>query len=119
MAENEVEKCEYIHIHEDIVNKVKVTLPEEEILYDLADFYKVFADSTRIKILYALLQSEMCVCDLAQILNASQSAISHQLRMLKQMKLVKFRREGTAIFYSLSDDHIETILNQGFEHISE
>ena len=119
MAENEVEKCEYIHIHEDIVNKVKVTLPEEEILYDLADFYKVFADSTRIKILYALLQSEMCVCDLAQILNASQAAISHQLRMLKQMKLVKFRREGKAIFYSLSDDHIETILNQGFEHISE
>ena len=119
MAENEVEKCEYIHIHEDIVNKVKVTLPEEEILYDLADFYKVFADSTRIKILYALLQSEMCVCDLAQILNASQSAISHQRRRLKQMKLVKFRREGKAIFYSLSDDHIETILNQGFEHISE
>lgn len=119
MAENEVEKCEYIHIHEDIVDKVKDTLPDEELLYDLADFYKVFADSTRIKILYALLQSEMCVCDLAQILNASQSAISHQLRMLKQMKLVKYRREGKAIFYSLSDDHIETILSQGFEHISE
>lgn len=113
------EKCEYIHIHEDIVDKVKTILPSEELLYDLADFYKVFADSTRIKILYALLQSEMCVCDLAQILNASQSAISHQLRMLKQMKLVKYRREGKAIFYSLSDDHIQNILNQGFEHISE
>lgn len=119
MAENEIEKCEYIHIHEDIVDKVRKILPDEELLYDLADFYKVFADSTRIKILYALLQSEMCVCDLAQILNASQSAISHQLRMLKQMKLVKYRREGKAIFYSLSDDHIENILNQGFEHISE
>lgn len=113
------EKCEYIHIHKDIVDKVKTILPNEELLYDLADFYKVFADSTRIKILYALLQSEMCVCDLAQILNASQSAISHQLRMLKQMKLVKYRREGKAIFYSLSDDHIQNILNQGFEHISE
>ncbi len=119
MAEHEIEKCEYIHIHEDIVDKVRKILPDEELLYDLADFYKVFADSTRIKILYALLQSEMCVCDLAQILNASQSAISHQLRMLKQMKLVKYRREGKAIFYSLSDDHIENILNQGFEHISE
>ncbi|MCI5603368.1 MAG: metalloregulator ArsR/SmtB family transcription factor [Clostridiales bacterium] len=94
-------------------------MPDEEMLYDLADFYKVFADSTRIKILYALLQSELCVCDLAEVLGASQSAVSHQLRMLKQMKLVKFRREGKAIVYSLSDDHIQNILSQGFEHITE
>lgn len=116
---NQDEKCEYSHIHEEVVDKVKAILPNEELLYDLADFYKVFADSTRIKILYALLQSEMCVCDLAQLLSASQSAISHQLRMLKQMKLVKYRKEGKQVFYSLSDDHIENILNQGFEHILE
>lgn len=118
-AVNDNGKCEFIHIHQDIIDRVDKIMPDEEILYDLADFYKVFADSTRIKILYALLESEMCVCDLAQILNASQSAISHQLRLLKQMKLVKFRREGKAIFYSLSDNHIENILNQGLEHIAE
>ena len=98
--DNEVEKCEFMHIHEDVVEKVNEVMPDEESLYDLADFFKVFADSTRIKILYALLQTEMCVCDIAQVLNASQAAISHQLRMLKQMKLVKFRREGKTIFYS-------------------
>lgn len=119
MEDLELEKCEYIHIHDEVVNQVKNSMPEEERLYELADFFKVFADSTRIKILYALLQSEMCVCDLAQLLNAGQSAISHQLRMLKQMKLVKYRREGKTIFYSLSDDHIQMILNQGFDHISE
>lgn len=119
MTEQELEKCESLHIHEEIIAKVQSNLPEEERLYELADFFKVFADSTRIKILYALSQSELCVCDLAQLLNAGQSAISHQLRMLKQMKLVKYRREGKQIFYSLSDDHIQMILNQGFDHISE
>ena len=114
-----IQNCGGEHHHNEVIEKISVNMPDEGTLCDLAEFFKVFADSTRIKILYALLQSEMCVCDLAQILNASQSAISHQLRMLKQMKLVKFRREGKAIFYSLSDDHIETILNQGFEHISE
>ena len=112
-------QCEYIHVHADIVKSVKEAMPEEESLYDLADFFKVFADSTRIKILYVLLQAEMCVCDIAQLLGATQSAISHQLRMLKQMKLVKYRREGKTIFYSLSDEHIKNILSQGLEHISE
>ena len=88
-------------------------------LYDLAEFFKVFADSTRIKILYALLKAEMCVCDISEILNVSQSAVSHQLRLLKQMKLVKYRREGKSIFYSLSDEHIENILSKGMEHICE
>ena len=119
MEHNEMEKCEFMHIHDDVVDKVNESMPDEESLYDLADFFKVFADSTRIKILYALLQTEMCVCDIANVLNASQSAISHQLRLLKQMKLVKFRREGKTIFYSLSDNHIENILNQGMEHIGE
>jgi ArsR family transcriptional regulator len=94
-------------------------MPEEEHLYDLADFFKIFADSTRIKILYVLLCSEMCVCDIASLLNITQSAISHQLRILKQSELVKSRRDGKTIFYSLSDGHIKTILSQGLEHINE
>lgn len=111
--DNIEENCEVEHHHDNVVKRVSSIMPDEEMLYDLADFYKVFADSTRIKILYALLQSELCVCDLAEVLGASQSAVSHQLRMLKQMKLVKFRREGKAIVYSLSDDHIQNILSQG------
>lgn len=94
-------------------------MPAEEKLYDLADFFKIFGDSTRIKILYVLLQSEKCVCELADVLNMTQSAISHQLRTLKQMDLVRNRREGKTIFYSLSDGHIKTILSQGLEHIEE
>lgn len=117
--EEEIEQCEFMHVHDDIVRKVHQQMPEEEKLYDLADFFKVFADSTRIKMLYVLLCSEMCVCDLAQILNMTQSAISHQLRMLKQMDLVRNRREGKTIFYSLADDHIKDILSQGLEHIEE
>ncbi len=117
--DNIVEQCGYIHVHEDIVKKVNKEIPDEEMLYDLADFFKVFADSTRIKILYVLLYSEMCVCDLAQILNMTQSAISHQLRTLKQMDLVKNRRDGKTIFYSLADEHIKSILSQGMEHINE
>ena len=117
--DNIVEQCAYIHVHEDIVQRVNQEIPDEEMLYDLADFFKVFADSTRIKILYVLLCSEMCVCDLAQILNMTQSAISHQLRTLKQMDLVKNRRDGKTIFYSLADDHIVGILDMGLEHIRE
>ena len=114
-----IECCDYIHVHKDTVEKLNESMPKEELLYDLAEFFKVFGDSTRIKILYVLLQSEMCVCDIGQILNVSQSAVSHQLRFLKQMQLVKFRREGKTIFYSLSDGHIKTILSQGLEHIEE
>lgn len=117
--EEPVERCEYIHVHEDAVKKVNEQMPEEDKLYDLADFFKVFADSTRIKILYVLMCGEMCVCDLAQILNMTQSAISHQLRTLKQMDLVRNRREGKTVFYSLADGHIKTILSQGLDHIEE
>lgn len=113
------ESCEYIHVHEDIVEKVNARMPAEDDLDDLADFFKIFGDTTRIKMLYVLLCSEMCVCDLAQILNMTQSAISHQLRVLKQMDLVKSRREGKTIFYSLADGHITTILSQGLDHIQE
>ncbi len=113
------ESCEFIHVHEEIVEKVNAQMPVEDDLDDLADFFKVFGDTTRIKILYVLLCSEMCVCDIAQILGMTQSAISHQLRTLKQMDLVKSRRDGKTIFYSLADDHIVTILSQGMNHIQE
>lgn len=101
------------------IEEIISQMPEEEKLQDTADFFKVFGDLTRVKLLYVLLQSEMCVCDLANVLDITQSAISHQLRILKQMKLVKNRREGKTVFYSLADSHIETILNQGMEHIRE
>lgn len=119
ITDTDIERCDLTFVHKDIVKKVNDEMPEEEILYDLAEFYKVFGDTTRIKILYILLKSEMCVCDISQVLGVSQSAVSHQLRMLKQMKLVKYRREGKSVFYSLSDHHIELILRQGLEHISE
>lgn len=119
MEKIEVEQCDFIHVHDEIVEKVRETLPEGDELQGLADFFKVFGDSTRIRILYVLFQSEMCVCDLAQILNMTQSAISHQLRVLKQMKLVSNRREGKTVFYTLADGHIKTIMNQGMEHIRE
>ncbi|NLO48856.1 MAG: helix-turn-helix transcriptional regulator [Clostridiales bacterium] len=110
---------EYIRVHDDTIEKINETMPEEELLYDLAELFRIFGDSTRIKILYVLLQSEMCVRDIAQILNMNQSAISHQLRALKQSKLVRYRREGKTILYSLSDDHVNMIIDQGMEHISE
>lgn len=119
MDANGVERCEYIHAHQDIIEKVTQELPEEEKLYDLAELFKIFGDTTRIKILYVLFESEMCVCDIAQLLGMTQSAISHQLRSLKQSKLVKYRREGKTVFYSLADGHVRTILDQGMEHISE
>ena len=108
--------CDYIHVHEDIVDQVNASMPDEEILYEL---FKIFGDSTRIKILYVLFESEMCVCDIAQLLGMTQSAISHQLRALKQSKLVKYRREGKTVFYSLADGHVRTILDQGMEHVAE
>ena len=98
---------------------VNETMPDENELYDLAELFKVFGDSTRIRILYVLFEAEVCVCDLAQALNMTQSAISHQLRILKQNKLVKNRREGKSIFYSLADDHVRSIIAQGREHIEE
>ena len=113
------EQCECIHVHNELKERILREIPEDEKLEDLAAFFKVFGDTTRVRILYALLCSEMCVCDLAQILQMTQSAISHQLRYLKQMALVKNRREGKTVFYSLSDGHISTILSQGMEHIEE
>ena len=109
--------CECTVIHQEVIDKIK--LPEEEFLYDLGDFFKILGDSTRIKILSALFQSEMCVCDIAALLGMTQSAISHQLRVLKQGRLVKHRKEGKVVYYSLDDDHIKHIVDQGLTHISE
>lgn len=117
--ENPIERCDCNVIHEDVVKQVKDKMPKEELLYDLAELFKVFGDSTRIKILWALAESEMCVCDIAFLLNMTQSAISHQLKVLKQAKLVKNRKEGKVVFYSLDDDHVKQIFNQGMVHINE
>lgn len=114
-----VPHCDSIETHEEILDKVHETLPDEELLYDLAELFKVFGDSTRIKILYLLFESEMCVCDIAALLNMTISAISHQLRVLKQSQLVRFRREGKTVYYSLADDHVRSILAQGMEHVCE
>lgn len=109
----------YLHLKEEMIKKIDEKIPPEEEMQDLAEFFKVFGDVTRLKILFALLSSEMCVYDIAKLLGTSQSAISHQLRVLKQMDLVKHRREGKTIFYSLADDHIVSILSQGIDHIEE
>lgn len=111
--------CAVTQVHPDAVERVRGLLPRDETLYDLAELFKIFGDSTRVKILYALLESELCVCDIAKLMDVTQSAVSHQLRVLKASKLVKFRREGKTIFYSLADDHVVSILSQGMEHIEE
>jgi DNA-binding transcriptional ArsR family regulator len=114
-----IERCDCYVIHEDIVNQVKSKMPQEEILNGLAELFKILGDSTRIKILWALDEAELCVCDIAFLLNMTQSAISHQLRVLKQANLVKNRKEGKIVFYSLKDKHIKQIFNQGLIHIAE
>lgn len=119
MKQYDIDRCDYIHAHEELIIQVTKEMPKEEVLYDLAELYKVFGDTTRIKILYVLFEAEVCVCDIAQLLSMSQSAISHQLRVLKNSKLVKSRREGKTVFYSLADDHVRTIINQGMEHVTE
>lgn len=114
-----VECCDCNEVHEELLKIVNETMPEETELYDLAELFKVFGDSTRIRILFVLFEAEVCVCDLAKVLNMTQSAISHQLRILKQNKLVNSRREGKSVFYSLADGHVRTIIAQGREHIED
>lgn len=114
-----IDRCDCDVIHQDVVNRVREKMPEEEILYDLAELFKVFGDSTRIRILWALEESEMCVCDIANLLNMTQSAISHQLRVLRQAALVKNRRDGKVVYYSLDDEHVQQIIDQGMTHIRE
>ena len=116
---NEIERCGFLFVHEDAVDEVLGGMPNDETLYDLAELFKVFGDSTRIKILYALFEAELCVCDISRLLGLTQSAVSHQLRVLKSSRLVKFRKEGKTVFYSLDDDHVRKIIAQGMEHINE
>lgn len=111
--------CDCEVIHADIVEKVRLVMPDEDELYDLSDFFKVLGDSTRSKIMWALDESEMCVCDLAVLLNMTKSAISHQLKALKAANLVKYRKEGKVVFYSLTDEHVKEIFEKGLEHIRE
>lgn len=119
MSRNEIDCCQEHHVHENLVDFVNTHSPEEDVIYDLAELFKVFGDSTRLRILIVLFEAEVCVCDIAQALNMTQSAISHQLRILKQNKLVKSRRDGKTVYYSLADDHVYNIIGQGLEHIVE
>lgn len=115
----DIDRCDCTVIHEDVVNAVRRQMPDEESLMDLADFFKVFGDTTRVSILCALVKSEMCVCDIAALLGMTKSAISHQLRVLKQSKLVKNRRDGKVVYYSLDDEHVKNVFDQGLSHVEE
>ena len=114
-----VECCELMHDDDEIVERVQKEMPGEDTMYDLTELFRIFGDSTRIRILYVLFEAEMCVCDIAALLGMTQSAISHQLKALKNARLVKSRRDGKTVFYSLADDHVKTIIDQGLEHILE
>ena len=115
----ERELCELTQVHGELVEQVRGHMPDESELFDLAELFKIFGDSTRVKILYVLFEHEVCVCDIAEILGMTQSAISHQLRIIKQVRLVKSRREGKTIYYSLADDHVKSIIGMAKEHLEE
>ena len=120
MVQENTPTCQEEELHPEAIHRVREKLPQDEGLYDLAELFKIFGDSTRVKILYALLEAEeLCVCDIASLMDVTQSAVSHQLRVLKSSKLVKFRKEGKTVYYSLADDHVCRILSQGMEHICE
>ncbi|MBQ6508500.1 MAG: helix-turn-helix transcriptional regulator [Flexilinea sp.] len=119
MKSEEIEINTETPIHEDVVRKALSEQPAEELLADLADLFKNFSDTTRIRILSLLIDNEMCVCDIAAALGATQSAVSHQLRILKQSRLVRYRRQGKVIYYALADEHVKTIIAMGMEHITE
>ncbi|SKB58410.1 ArsR family transcriptional regulator [Lachnospiraceae bacterium] len=119
MAIHDVENCDVYELHPDRLHRIEKEMPDEDTLYDLAELFKTFGDSTRIRILFALFEQETCVCDLAEALNMTQSAVSHQLKILKNAKLVGNRREGKTVIYFLSDDHVRTIIGQGLTHVKE
>ena len=120
MVQENTPTCQEEELQPEAIHRVQEKLPQDEVLYDLAELFKIFGDSTRVKILYALLEAEeLCVCDIASLMDVTQSAVSHQLRVLKSSKLVKFRKEGKTVYYSLADDHVCRILSQGMEHICE
>ena len=122
MAKNEkniTPICESEEVHESVVNQKREAMPSEELLYDLSDFFKILGDSTRMNILFAIDGEPMCVCDIAALLGMTKSAVSHQLKALRLSKLVKSRRDGQVIYYSLADDHVKQILDLGFAHLYE
>ena len=122
MKETKIEKnefCEEVHAHDETVQKVKASLSDADLLFDVAELFKIFGDSTRIRILSALLEEELCVCDICSLLSMTKSAVSHQLRILRQTKLVKNRRSGKEVYYSLADDHVASIINLALEHAKE
>lgn len=119
MDNEEIVLCGENELHEANIALAKSNLPDDELIYDAAELFKVFGDSTRMKILYLLLECELCVCDIVALLGATQSAVSHQLRILKQNRLIRFRKQGRSVFYSLADDHVRKILDNGMDHIKE
>lgn len=116
---SEVECCDFLAIHEDAIAEVQQNLPDEDTIFELAELYKIFGDHTRIRILCVLWEHELCVCDIAKLLSMTQSAISHQLRVLKSARLIRSRRDGKTVFYSLADDHVRTLINCAIEHVRE
>ena len=119
LVQEETPVCTFLNAHPDAIALVRATLPEDDTLLDVSELFKVLGDSTRCKILFVLLVAEMCVCDLSQLLGMSVSAVSHQLRILRQAQLVRYRREGKTVFYALADEHVRTLLSQGMEHVQE
>lgn len=119
MSNNEISTCDCEVIHEEVINEVKKEMIQEEILMDVSDFFKVLGDSTRAKIMFALDKREMCVCDLAVLLNMTKSAISHQLRVLRDENLVSFRKEGKMVYYFLADNHVRDVFEKAIEHVTE
>mgnify|MGYP000951646414 FL=1 len=117
--ENDAPHCEFMCVHADTVDRITSTMPDEDTLIDLSELFKVFGDSTRIKILTALSHGELCVCDLSKLAGMTSSAVSHQLKILRSAKLVSCRRDGKTVFYALADDHVTTIIRQGLEHVNE
>lgn len=117
--ENDAPHCDFMHVHAEAVERINSSMPDEDLLIDLAELFKVFGDSTRIKILTALSGGELCVCDISKLVGMTASAVSHQLKILRNAKLVSYRRDGKTVFYSLADSHVNTILKQGLEHVNE
>ena len=115
----ELDRTDCTVIHQEVVDRVRGIMPDDDVLLDLADCFKLFSDSTRLKILYALMEAEMCVCDISSVLGMSKSSVSHQLQVLKQSNLVKYRKAGRVVYYSLADDHVKTICRMGMEHVLE
>lgn len=117
LGDTEVPVCKCAVIHADIIEKVRAQMPESEAMYDLSELFKSFGDQTRLKILFALSKEEMCVCDIAALLDMTQSAISHQLRVLRNVRLIKYTKKGKTVYYSLDDHHVDSIFKQGLDHV--